>query len=151
MKTFNNFFRVSSYLALVGWIVLIGFPHWQLGRELVIGIIVALLSFIYSYLVFFGKRHDDPALKIRGSFWSLKGVMGLFKSPRAVLAGWIHYLAFDLMIGLYVLNDAAVNNISHWMLIPCLLLTLLFGPAGLLVYFLLRFALTQEFMLVNLF
>jgi hypothetical protein len=151
MKIFNNFFRISSYLALFGWVILIGFPQWHLGRELVVGIIVALLCFIYSYLVFFGKRHDDPSLKIRGSFWSLKGVMGLFQSPRAVLAGWIHYLAFDMMIGLYILNDAALNNIAHWMLIPCLLLTLLLGPAGLLVYFLLRFALTQEFMLVNLF
>ena len=118
---------------------------------MVIGIIVSLLSFIYSYLVFFGKRHDDPTLKIRGSFWSLKGVMGLFQSPRAVLAGWIHYLAFDLMIGLYILNDAAIHNIAHWMLIPCLLLTLLFGPAGLLAYFLLRYALTQEILLVNVF
>lgn len=151
MKTLNNLFRVSSYLALVGWVILIGFPQWQLGRVLVIGIIVGLLCFIYSYLVFFGKRHDDPKLKTRGSFWSLKGVMGLFQSPRAVLAGWIHYLAFDLMIGLYILNDAAVNNIAHWMLVPCLLLTLLFGPAGLLAYFLLRFALTQEVLLVNVF
>lgn len=151
MKTFNHFFRVSSYLALVGWFILICFPHWQLGRGLVIGIIVSLLCFIYSYLVLFGKRHDDPSLKIRGSFWSLKGVIGLFQSPRAVLAGWIHYLAFDMMIGLYILNDAAIHNIAHWMLIPCLLLTLLFGPAGLLVYFLLRYGLTQEFILVNLF
>lgn len=151
MKTFNHFFKVSSYLALMGWVILIGFPSWQLGRELVIGFIAILLCFIYSYLVFFGKRHDDPAQKIRGSFWSLKGVMGLFQSPRAVLAGWIHYLAFDLMIGLYILNDAAVHNIIHWMLIPCLILTLLFGPAGLLAYFILRYALTQELSLLNVF
>ena len=151
MKIFNTFFRVSSYVTMIGWFILFCLPSWQLGRELVIAIIVSLLCFIYSYLVFFGKRHDDPSLKIRGSFWSLKGVMGLFQSPRAVLAGWIHYLAFDLMIGLYILNDAVINNIAHWMLIPCLLLTLLFGPAGLLAYFLLRFGLTQEFMLMNLF
>jgi hypothetical protein len=134
---------------MFGWISLICFPSWQLGRELVIAIIVSLLCFIYCYLIFFGKRHDDPSLRIKGSFWSLKGVIALFQSPRAVLAGWIHYLAFDLMIGLYILNDAAIHNIAHWMLIPCLLLTLLFGPAGLIVYFLLRFGLTQEFILTN--
>jgi hypothetical protein len=151
MKIFNNIFQISSYIALVGWVIIITLPNWQLGRQLVIGIIVSLLCIIYSYLVFFGKRHDDPSLKVRGSFWSLNGVLGLFKSPRAVLAGWIHYLVFDLMIGLFILGNAAAYNISHWMLVPCLLLTLLFGPAGLLAYLLLRMTMNHESMLVSLF
>lgn len=139
MPFFINIFKITNYSALLAWGILIILPNWEMGQTLAIGMIVLMLCFVYSYLVFMGKRHDDPSVKYGGNFRSLKGVMKLFKSPRVVLAGWIHYLAFDLMVGIYILNDAARYDISHWMLIPLLLLTLLFGPAGLLSYFLLRY------------
>jgi len=139
MTILSNIFKITNYTALLGWGILIILPSWQLGQSLVIGIIVTLLCIVYCYLVFLGKKHDDPSVKYRENFKSLKGVINLFKSPRVVLAGWIHYLAFDLMVGIYILNDAVQYNISHWMLIPCLLLSLMFGPAGLLLYFLIRF------------
>ena len=139
MKTLTKIFIISNYSALLGWAVLIISPNWQFGQTLVIGILITLLCMAYSYLIFFGNRHDDPSIKYGGNFRSLDGVISLFKSPRAVLAGWIHYLAFDLMIGIYILNDATGYGIPHWILIPCLLLTLMFGPAGLLLYFSLRY------------
>ena len=70
-------------------------------------------------------------------------MVSLFKSPRVVLAGWIHYLAFDLMVGLYIVIDASRLGIAHWWLIPALLLTLMFGPAGLLLYLAMRVAMAQ--------
>jgi len=138
MTTFSNLFKVSSYSAFLGWGILIIIPGWQFGQTLVLGIVVMLLCIVYCYLVFMGKKHDDQSVKYRGNFKTLKGVINLFKSPRVVLAGWIHYLAFDLMVGIYILNDASQYGISHWLIIPCLLLTLMFGPAGLLLYFSIR-------------
>ncbi len=151
MKTLSNIFRLSSYISLIGWITLLFLPSWQNSQTIVIGVSVTLLCGIYTYLIFFGKRHDKPGLKVRGSFWSLKGVIGLFKSPRFVLAGWVHYLAFDLMAGLFIISNAAHYSIPHWMLIPCLLMTLLFGPAGLLLYLLLRFFITHNYLAINFF
>jgi len=145
VTTLSNIFKITNYSALLGWGILIILPSWQLGQPLVIGIIVTLLCIVYCYLVFLGKKHDDPSVKYRGNFKSLKGVINLFKSPRVVLAGWIHYLAFDLMVGIYILNDASQYGISHWMIIPCLLLSLMFGPAGLLLYFSLRFLVEINF------
>jgi len=139
MKIFPKIFKISNYSALLGWAILIILPNWHFGQTLVIGILITLLCMAYSYLIFFGKRHDDLSVKYSGNFRSLDGVIRLFKSPRVVLAGWIHYLAFDLMIGIYILNDATQYGIPHWMLIPCLLLTLMFGPAGLLLFFSLRY------------
>jgi len=49
-----------------------------------------------------------------------------------LLAGWVHYLAFDLFIGSWEVEDAAANGIPHWLLLPCLFLTLMVGPVGLL-------------------
>lgn len=143
MNTLSNIFKVSSYITLVGWLILIVTPNWSFGLNTVVFIVVSLLCFIYSYLIFFAKKLDEGK-PVRGSFWSLKGVINLFKSPRAVLAGWVHYLAFDLMMGLYIVTDAARFDISHWLLIPCLIMTLMFGPAGLLIYFALKMAMTGE-------
>ena len=138
MKTLSLLFTGASRFALVGWILLIAFPMWQYSLVVSLSLVVILLCVLYTYLIFFGKHLDTPGEKVRGNFWSLKGVMNLFKSPRAVLAGWVHYLAFDLAIGVFIVANAAQYDISHWLLIPCLLLTLMFGPAGLLAYFILR-------------
>lgn len=55
-----------------------------------------------------------------------------------LLAGWVHYLAFDLFVGTWEVQDAVKNSVSHLLVIPCLLLTFLFGPIGLLSYFAVR-------------
>jgi len=68
-----------------------------------------------------------------------------------VLAGWVHYLAFDLMVGVFIVSNAAHYNIAHWILLPCLFLTLMFGPAGLLLYFVLRFFITGDFLTASVF
>ena len=147
MNTLPSLFKASSYTALLGWIVLIGFPSWALGTEFVLLIVITLLSLVYIFLVFFARKLDEGEV-VKGSFWSLKGIVSLFKTPRIVLAGWVHYLAFDLMVGLYIVSDAANFDISHWLWIPCLLMTLMFGPAGLFIYFVLKYALTGEFLLM---
>ena len=64
--------------------------------------------------------------------------MVLFTDPYLVTVGWIHYLAFDLFVGCWEVNDSRKQGISHWFVIPCLLLTFLLGPTGLVLYFLIR-------------
>ena len=51
-----------------------------------------------------------------------------------LLAGWIHYLAFDLLVGTWEARDSRERGIPHLLLVPCLILTFLFGPAGWLLY-----------------
>ena len=66
-----------------------------------------------------------------GGFSSLAGVRTLFDNPWALLAGWTHYLAFDLFIGGWEVRDAQRRGIPHLLVVPALVLTFLFGPAGL--------------------
>jgi len=73
-----------------------------------------------------------------GGFSTLAGVGTLFSNPWLLLAGWMHYLAFDLLVGSWELEDAAERGIPHWIVVPCLLLTFLFGPAGWLLYRIVR-------------
>lgn len=141
MTTFTRLFNLATMVCMAGWVVLFAFPLWpQTGATLVFSLSILLLCGLYGYLLLLGKRHDDSGHPVRGHFFSLKGVIQLFRSPQVVLAGWVHYLAFDLMVGLYVVHDAARHGIAHLWLLPVLFLTLMFGPLGLLVYLGLRAA-----------
>jgi hypothetical protein len=75
-----------------------------------------------------------------GGFSSLEAVGQLFTRPWMLLAGWLHYLAFDLFVGSWMVRDAKERGIRHVLILPLLLLTFLFGPAGWLGYLGLRAA-----------
>jgi hypothetical protein len=65
-------------------------------------------------------------------------VTALFTNAWLLLAGWLHYLAFDLLIGTWEVRDAQERGIPHALVVPCLFLTFMFGPAGWLLYVTLR-------------
>lgn len=140
----DQVFKICNTIAPIGWILLIFLPKWKWTKLIIIsGILPLLLGIVYLNIIilFFGDSG--------GNFSSLNGVMQLFTSRWGVTAGWIHYLAFDLFIGSWVLTNGQKNEINHFLLIPCLLLTFLFGPVGLLLYFLIRFAKTKKFVHEN--
>lgn len=129
----DSLFSLSNLVAMTGWGLLTFAPRWKFTRLMVIsGLIPLLLGSVYLTIIvaFIGESE--------GSFGSLEGVMVLFQNPWAVLAGWIHYLAFDLFIGAWEVRDSEKYGISHFLVIPCLFLTFMFGPVGLLVYYTIR-------------
>ena len=134
----EQIFSIANLIAIIGWILLVVAPRWVFTKKVVLsGAIPLLLSVAYLILIFafFGSSE--------GSFGSLAGVMKLFTNEWTVLAGWIHYLAFDLFVGVWEVRDAQAKNISHWFVIPCLVLTFMFGPIGLLLYSILRLFLAK--------
>jgi hypothetical protein len=120
-------------LVLPGWLLLVLAPRWKWSARIIAGALIPLLlALIYLYLVVahFGESE--------GGFGTLAEVTKLFQNPYALLAGWIHYLAFDLFIGSWEVRDAQRLGIHHLLVVPCLALTFLLGPIGLLLYFALR-------------
>ncbi len=99
-----------------------------------------LLSAGYATAVAIWWRDAD------GGFGSLDAVARLFQTPGVLLAGWVHFLAFDLWVGRRQVDDLArqpgLSVVLDWAcrltIIPCLLLTFMFGTVGLLMYFGLR-------------
>jgi hypothetical protein len=130
-------FNIANNGILVFWLLLIVAPHWRVTETLVQSVVVpVIIGLTYTWLiatVFFGG-----ALPEGGNFSSLAGVMAFFTSPVAATAGWIHYLVFDLFVGAWQVRDAQRRGITHLAVIPCLVLTLLAGPVGLLLYLALR-------------
>jgi len=121
-------FRVANTLALVSWVLLATRPRAAMVQRLTGTVVPLMLAIAYSGLVllFIGRSPGD--------FSSLAGVSTLFANPWVLLAGWIHYLAFDLLTGVWEVHDAARRGVPHWLVVPCLALTFLFGPAGWLLY-----------------
>lgn len=137
-------FQIVNTAAPLGWLLLILAPRWR-GTQAVIvsGLLPALLGGVYVALIFlfFGSAEGD--------FSSLQGVMSLFTSPWAVVTGWVHYLAFDLWVGCWVLRNSQQHGIKHVLVVPCLLLTFLFGPMGFVLYFLIRGLHTKQWVHAN--
>src|ERR1700679_3542289 len=134
--TADSLFRLCNSTALAGWVLLVvtGWSPRASGgiSSLITGLLLpALLCGLCLVLTF---PHWSGH---RGGFNSLSNVMLLFTDRWLVLAGWVHYLAFDLFIGSWQVRDARRNRVPFLLVLPCLLLTFLFGPIGLLLYLLL--------------
>jgi hypothetical protein len=128
-------FTLSNGVALAGWLLLIVAPRWKWSARLICPVAVPfLLGLFYIGLLL------SLLGRLDGGFGSLEEVARLFENRYALLAGWVHYLAFDLFVGSWQVRDAQRLGISHAFVVPCLVLTLLFGPAGLVLYFVVRWA-----------
>mmetsp|Transcript_2136 Transcript_2136/g.3135 ORF Transcript_2136/g.3135 Transcript_2136/m.3135 type:complete len:174 (-) Transcript_2136:84-605(-) len=121
-------------IAIIGWACLILFPRSKFTKP-VVNTIIVMLCAIYTVL-FLQMYQPDAALA--ELFGSLAGIMGLFKEAKAVLAGWTHFMVFDLFVGSWMSDDAAANGVSQIIMAPILILTLMFGPMGLGLYILIR-------------
>lgn len=130
-------FSAANTLALASWIVLAVAPRRPALMVVTRGIVPALLAVAYVAIVATQWGSSD------GGFSSLDGVARLFENPWMLLAGWIHYLAFDMLIGSWEVHDALERGVPHLALLPCLGLTFMFGPAGWLAYLIVRKALAR--------
>lgn len=140
----DQIFQIGSTTALLAWLLLatasvMAAGQWQ-RRLLFIGgrVIPVLLSAVYVVLLIIHWK-SAPG----GGFGSLDTVATLFASRGKLLGGWLHFLAFDLLVGRWIIDQVIAPNslegrpktgLSRWILLPCLPLTFMFGPAGFLLY-----------------
>lgn len=141
-------FAIANNGILVFWVLLAVAPGWKGTHVLVHSIVIpVIIGLTYAWLM--GSVLLSGALPESANFSSLAGVMAFFTSPAAATAGWIHYLVFDLFIGAWQARDATRRGVPYPALLPCLILTLLAGPIGLLLYIVLRAALGKGGFFLN--
>jgi hypothetical protein len=127
-------FKIVGMLAMPMWVLLIFLPKWKVTRFFIdYKIIPIALSGIYAVYII-------QAIQIGGmmDFGSLKSVMALFTEENAVLAGWVHYLAFDLLVGMWIVNQNKELKIHPILIAPCLFGTFMLGPVGFLLFMIMR-------------
>jgi hypothetical protein len=125
-------FSIANGVALLSWILLACLPRRRWVTEGIALTVPSLFAALYIGIVAYVLR---PGM---GGFSTLAAVGALFSNPWMLLAGWVHYLAFDLLIGAWEVTDARERGIPHLLVVPCLFLTFMFGPAGWLLYRALR-------------
>ena len=130
--TAEQLFSILNLVAMAAWLPLIFLPRARWASTVVPMVVPVVLAVVYVVLVAIALPGSD------GGFSSLAGVRALFDNPWGLLAGWTHYLAFDLFIGGWEVRDAQRRGISHLLLVPALVLTFLLGPGGLLLYLAIR-------------
>ncbi|MDZ7628268.1 MAG: ABA4-like family protein [Parvularculaceae bacterium] len=126
-------FKYANLLAMAGWIILIFLPRrWPALLWVPQFWIPGVLALGYSGLMLSGFGTTD------GGFGSISEVRALFSSDTLLTAGWVHYLAFDLFIGAWIAKASDQAGISRIIQAPILAATFMFGPMGLLLFFLTR-------------
>ncbi|MFN3547713.1 MAG: ABA4-like family protein [Mesorhizobium sp.] len=131
----NLIFSAGGSLAMAGWLVLLASPFApRVADAVATYVIPLLLSVAYAGLILAFWTSAE------GGFDSLDNVARLFETRELLLAGWLHYLAFDLFVGAWIVRTSRAAEIPFWLVVPCLPATFLFGPAGYLAFAAIRFA-----------
>ncbi len=128
--SWEQLFGMANMAAVAGWAALLVLPR---SRIVIAGLrygLIGALSMVYAALV---MVHFAGA---GGGFGSIAEVRALFASDPVLVAGWVHYLAFDLFVGMWIAERADVLGLSRWLQAPILVATFLFGPLGLVVFLL---------------
>ena len=130
----TDVFSITNLFAMAMWILMIFLPKWKITRFLIdYKIIPVILSLVYAIYIFISLKAGNGM-----DFGSLASVMELFTKEHSVLAGWVHYLAFDLLIGMWILDQNKKLEINHLLIIPCLLGSFMLGPIGFLLFIIIR-------------
>ena len=127
-------FSIASVIALPMWVLMLFFSKWKVTQFLIdFKVIPLALAFIYAIYIF-------QAIQISGmmDFGSLASIMALFTEKNALLAGWVHYLAFDLLVGMWMLDQNKELRINQLLMAPCLFLTFMLGPIGFLLFMIIK-------------
>ena len=117
-------FRLLNLVVLPWWGTWLVAPRSRLAQRLAghAGVFIAL------GLVYVGL--GTAAVAVEGvdgfAFDELRALIG---RPIGFLAGWTHYLAFDLFVGAWILRESARIDVEPR---PYLFFTLMAGPLGLL-------------------
>ncbi|TAK15346.1 MAG: DUF4281 domain-containing protein [Acidobacteria bacterium] len=134
----GQIFTYSNILVMPAWALLVFAPGWKWTRIIAAYLTPALLAIAWIYITV------DRFTPVGGGFGSLDQVAEMLSDPWFIVAGWQHALILDLFVGAWEARDAQRLGIPHGFVIPCLVLTFLAGPIGLIVYFLVRVAVVRR-------
>ena len=125
-------FSLSNMLALLGWLMLALLPRklsvFPIPTRFVIP---AILAIAYAIAIIPGLAGAE------GGFTTLDDLKRLYETSTdpLVVAGWQHYLAFDLFVGTWIAERMDGLRVHRLAQIPVLAATFMLGPIGLLLAF----------------
>jgi ABA4-like protein len=133
----HSAFSIANLVAMAGWLALLVSLFAAVIRPMVQTVTTLIIPGLLAiaYIILFASGWGATP---GGGFGSIEQVRALFANDALLAAGWLHYLAFDLFVGAWIVRESAEHRIAAILIVPCLLLTFLGGPAGLLLFLLIR-------------
>ncbi|XUU59490.1 ABA4-like family protein [Erythrobacter sp. HA6-11] len=138
--SWDTVFSIANMYALICWVALAFLPRWPalLAAILYAGVGLLCLTYAVSLIGLMSGTLDPGGGVSGGNFSSIEGVRTLFSSDAGITIGWVHYLAFDLFVGIWIARDADAKGFGRIIQVPVLIATLMAGPLGLFIWLLLR-------------
>ncbi len=133
-------FGAGNILAMLMWVALILLPRWPalLAAILYLGVGLLCLGYACGIIGLLTGTLDGGGPDGTVDFTTIEGVRSIFASDGGATIGWLHYLAFDLFVGIWIARDGDDKGFSRLVQAPILLTTFLAGPLGLLIWLALR-------------
>ena len=128
----DTLFQIANLVALLSWLSLVIFSKNDQVIKVLKYLIIGTLSISYVVLLAPFLVHFQI-----DTFSSIPNIQALFANPQMLTAGWIHYLAFDLFVGIYLVQKGKEYGLARWKYTLCLPFTFMFGPMGLLLFYIL--------------
>ncbi len=134
-------FTITNNWALLMWLILALAPRRELVMTGVFYGGASMLALAYAAIIIplLTGMIDGGSGGGAPDFGSLAGVKALLATDGGAVVGWIHYLSFDLFVGMWVARNADKYGFARWIQVPILFFVLMLGPFGLILYLLLRF------------
>ena len=128
----SQLFALTNLLVFPAWLLLILVPNWKWTRIIAAYVTPGFLAVIWTLLM------AGQFAPHGGGCGSLEQLSGMASDPYLLVAVWLHNLILDVFLGAWEVRDAQRLGVRHAYVIPCLILTFLAGPVGLLTYFTVR-------------
>jgi hypothetical protein len=135
----DDFYWYASVLIFIPWGLLILAPKYRYTETIAFVAAVVLLVAAAWFTIQYLTDTEEG-----GSLLSLEGFNRLFRSEQMLLTGWFNYLSFCLLVGVWQVNDSQREKIPSLFVAPALIMTMITGPAGLLLYLVIRFFKTKS-------
>eukprot|EP00904_Undaria_pinnatifida_P014014 jgi/Undpi1/9743/HiC_scaffold_27.g12199.m1 len=132
----ESIFNFCSSIIALPWLVLVFAPKWNM-RPAVVHTVALIQSAIYVMtFVASSSTTEGGFFGTFQQFSTLDGVVNLFRNPAVVLPAWVHYFAFDVIVGNYLVdkNLASPAPIPQVVMFLVLFFTFISGPAGFLLF-----------------
>lgn len=134
-------FKIANASVIPAWLLLLFLPKHRITQLVVHSYFYPIvLGILYTTLMIVSWGGE-------GGMDTLENLKTSFGRDEILVLGWVHYLVFDLFVGAWIVRDAISNQITHWKIVPALILTLFAGPIGLLIYVIVRAIITRKWTL----
>lgn len=132
-------FSLSNLVIMPFWALMIVLPFWSWSEKIMKTYWpIVLPSLFYVYLLLFGGGVGSAEGMSELMNPTADGIAFLLGNPAGAATGWAHFLAFDLFVGRWVFLEARKSGTPWWVSSPILFFTLMLGPVGFLLWFVVR-------------